>query len=380
MDMFDLNDKNMPDLQERTGFYDKIQVIPKDQASVRERLTAMEKPLLAWYGENARKLPWRDDPQAYRVWVSEIMLQQTRVEAVKPYFARFMEAFPTVRDLAEAEDDRLMKLWEGLGYYSRARNLKKAAREIVDQHGGKLPESWEALKKLPGIGSYTAGAIASIAYGIPAPAVDGNVLRVISRVLGSRKDITKQSVKREVEEALKEVIPAGKASSYNQGLIEIGALVYVPNGQPRCGECPLFSLCEAGKKGLTGEIPVKGEKKARKIEEKTICLIQWQDRYAIRKRDANGLLASLYELPNIEGYLEGERLLEAFGLDKNSSAISERLPDAKHIFSHVEWHMRGWRIETTGSMPEGFIFADRKELDEKYPLPNAFGKYMKLIN
>lgn len=378
MDMFD-KDK-MWETEEKTGFYDKIQILPKGSLSSKDRLAAIEKPLLAWYRENARVLPWREKPEAYRVWVSEIMLQQTRVEAVKPYFARFMEAFPSVRDLAEAEEDRLMKMWEGLGYYSRARNLKKAAEEVMEKYGGKLPESWEELKKLPGIGSYTAGAIASIAYGIPAPAVDGNVLRVISRVLGSRKDITKQSVKKEIEEALREVIPAGQASSYNQGLIEIGALVCIPNGQPHCKECPLFSVCEAGQKGLTEEIPVKGEKKARKVEEKTVCLIRWHEKYAIRKRGDKGLLASLYEIPNTEGYLEGDDLLEALGLDKTAARIEERLPDSKHIFSHVEWHMKGWRIEAEGHKPEGFIFADKKELNDKYPVPNAFGKYMKLIN
>lgn len=364
---------------ERTGFYDKIQVMSHEAMTDEERLKAMEKPLLAWYKENARKLPWREKPEAYRVWVSEIMLQQTRVEAVKPYFARFMEELPTVEALAGADDDRLMKLWEGLGYYSRAKNLKKAAVEITENYGGCLPSSYDELKKLPGIGSYTAGAISSIAYGESAPAVDGNVLRVISRVLGSREDITKQSVRRKIEDKVRRVMPAGHASSYNQGLIEIGAIVCVPNGDPHCRECPLFSVCEAGRKGLTGEIPVKGEKKARKIEEKTVCLICRNDRYAIRKRGDKGLLASLYELPNTEGYLEGRELLLAFGLDEKTSHIEERLPDAKHIFSHVEWHMRGWRIKTEGKMPEEFIFAGKEELDKEYPLPNAFGKYRKLI-
>jgi A/G-specific adenine glycosylase len=221
----------------------------------------MERPLLSWYKENARILPWREDSKPYRVWISEIMLQQTRVEAVKPYFARFMEALPDIHRLAVVSEDELLKLWEGLGYYSRAKNLKKAAELLVEQYEGELPASYEELKKLPGIGSYTAGAIASIAFGIPVPAVDGNVLRVISRVTGSKEDILKQSVKTGIEEKIKAVMPQDAASSYNQGLIEIGAVVCIPNGAPLCERCPLNSLCVARAKELTGVIPVKTPKK-----------------------------------------------------------------------------------------------------------------------
>ncbi|RGY99645.1 A/G-specific adenine glycosylase [Clostridium sp. AM58-1XD] len=357
------------------GLYDRIQVLAEDSFTAEDRLRAMEKPLLAWYKEHARVLPWRENPQAYRVWISEIMLQQTRVEAVKPYFERFMKELPAVRNLAEVEDDRLMKLWEGLGYYSRARNLKKAAIEIMGRYGGEIPSSYEELIKLPGIGSYTAGAVASIAYGIPVPAVDGNVLRVVSRVTGSREDIAKQSVKKKIEEMIGKVMPPHSVSSYNQGLIEIGAVVCVPNGEPHCKECPLLSVCEAAEKGLTGEIPVKTGKKARKIEEMTVCLIEWEGKYGIRKRSSQGLLASLYELPNTGGYPEGNELLKGFGLDEETAVITERLPDAKHIFSHVEWHMRGYRIEISGRKPNGFIFADKDELKTEYPLPNALQVY-----
>lgn len=365
---------------ESLHLYDRIQILAEEGFTKEKRLRAMEKPLLAWYKENARSLPWRENPDAYHVWVSEIMLQQTRVEAVKPYYERFMKALPNVRSLAEADDDRLMKLWEGLGYYSRVRNLKKAAIVIMEQYDGKVPSSWEDLKKLPGIGSYTAGAIASIAYGIPAPAVDGNVMRVISRLLGSRDDIMKQSVRRTVEEDIRKVIPSAHASSYNQGLIEIGALVCIPNGAPHCGECPLFSLCEAGRNRLADEIPVKGRKKDRRVERITVALIQWEGKWAIRKREDKGLLASLYELPNTEGYPEGRELLMAFGLETKKAAVMERLPDGKHIFSHVEWHMHGWQIKVEGEKPEGFIFADPETLKTEYPLPNAFGRYMKLID
>lgn len=246
----------------------------EDELDRQQRLKAMARPLLSWYEGHARALPWRDDPTPYRVWISEIMLQQTRVEAVKPYFERFMAALPTVQALAAVEDDRLMKLWEGLGYYTRARNLKKAALMITERHGGELPGSYEALLALPGIGSYTAGAIASIAFGLPVPAVDGNVLRVISRVLADREDIRQPSVKARMERELREIMPRERTSQYNQGLIEVGAIVCVPGGEPRCGECPMESICLTRRQGLWKEIPVRGALKKRKVEELTVCLIR----------------------------------------------------------------------------------------------------------
>lgn len=361
--------------------YDKLQVIePEDREyTVRERLVAMNRPLLAWYEENARVLPWREDPQPYRVWISEIMLQQTRVEAVKPYFERFMQELPTVERLASVPDDRLMKLWEGLGYYSRARNLKKAAGVIVEEYGGEIPSDVRELLKLPGIGSYTSGAIASIAYGKAVPAVDGNVLRVLSRVLKSREDILKASTKKWLETELAATMPKDEASHFNQGLIEIGAIVCVPNGQPRCGECPLASLCLARREGLTGEIPVKTPPKKRRIEERTVCLIEYEGTVALNRRDDTGLLASLYELPNTEGYLEKGQLFDTFGLDENMIVAVEELPKAKHIFSHVEWHMIGYRVTLGGAIPPSYIVVEKEELKSGYALPNAFGRYTKLI-
>lgn len=362
-------------------FYDKLQVLePENRAfTVGERLAAMNRPLLAWYGEHARILPWREDPQPYRVWISEIMLQQTRVEAVKPYFERFMKELPTVADLAEVPDDRLMKLWEGLGYYSRARNLKKAAVIIMETYGGEIPSDARELLKLPGIGSYTAGAIASIAYGKAVPAVDGNVLRVLSRVLKSREDILKQSTKKWLEKELAATMPEDEASHFNQGLIEIGAIVCVPNGQPKCEVCPLASLCLARREGLTGEIPVKTPPRKRRIEERTVCVIEHEGQVAIHRRGDTGLLASLYELPNVEGYLEEEQLGGAFGLEEQTIASVEKLPKAKHIFSHVEWHMIGYRIKLCDAIPPSYITVNTEELKTGYALPNAFGRYTKLI-
>ena len=344
-----------------------------------DTLTKLPPPLLRWYRENARDLPWRKTRDPYRIWVSEIMLQQTRVEAVKPYFQRFIQELPDVASLAAVEDDRLMKLWEGLGYYNRARNLKKAAGIVVEAYGGSMPGDYEALLGLPGIGTYTAGAIASIAFGIPVPAVDGNVLRVVSRVLASREDILKQSTKRWMEDLLKKTMPAHGASHFNQGLIEIGAVVCVPGGPPRCPDCPLESLCLARKRGLTEEIPVKTPAKKRRIEERTVCILEQGSQVGIRRRRDEGLLASLYELPNVEGFLEEQELPEAFGLDPARILEIEPLGPAKHIFSHVEWHMKGYRIAVEGKLPPGYLAVNREDLKKVYALPNAFAGYTKMI-
>ncbi len=368
--------QNMKDL------YQSLPVWEDDRQplSGRKRLAAMEGPLLGWYERRARILPWREEPTPYRVWVSEIMLQQTRVEAVKPYFRRFMEELPDIESLAAAPEERLLKLWEGLGYYNRVRNLQKAARILVEDFGGNLPEEYGQLLKLPGIGSYTAGAIASIAYGKPFPAVDGNVLRVLSRVLAIEEDIGSPSVKRRLEAELKEVMPQTGCSAYNQALIEVGALVCVPGGQPKCGECPLGSVCLAGKQGLWDRIPCKAPKKPRRIKQRTILLFVADGRVAIRKRPDTGLLASMYEFPGLEGNFGPEALSELLE-QKWPGHIAEIRPacSAVHIFSHVEWHMTGYVIRLD-TVPDGWLFASPRELSEKYPLPGAFNKYINLIN
>lgn len=365
--------------------YGELQILFKDgkELTLEQRLKAARAPVLSWYRKNRRSLPWRENRDAYRIWISEIMLQQTRVEAVKPYFARFMEHFPTVQALADAPEEELLKCWEGLGYYSRARNLQKAAKVIVSEYGGVLPASREDLLSLPGIGSYTAGAIVSIAYEIPAPAVDGNVLRVLSRVGGIREDILKQSTKRKMEEQVQVILKEGDAGDLNQALIETGAIVCVPNGEPLCGLCPFFSVCEAREKGLISEIPVKTPKKKRKIEEKTVLLIEYKDRIAIRKRSADGLLASLYEFPNIEGRLSREQVGD---LMEGQGTIC-CLKEAKHIFSHTEWRMAGYYISLSG-LPaawqaegmDGMIFAEREELKSRYPIPSAFSAFKKYLD
>lgn len=364
-------------------FYDQLQVLEEKDGELdqEQRLRAMARPLLSWYEGHRRILPWREEPTPYRVWVSEIMLQQTRVEAVKPYFARFMEELPDVPALAGVEEGRLMKLWEGLGYYSRARNLKKAAGEVMERYGGRLPASYKELLSLPGIGSYTAGAIASIAFGLPEPAVDGNVLRVVSRYLGDRGDIRKASVKAAMEERLRAVIPRGQASQYNQGLIEAGALVCIPSGEPKCGECPLASLCAARREGLWREIPVRSPLKKRRAEEMTVLLAFRGGEVALRQRPGEGLLASLYELPNCPGRLEKEEVLRAFGLKEGEVQEIKPLGEAKHVFSHVEWHMIGYAVTLTQEAQgrEGVFFAERERARREYALPGAFKAYARFI-
>lgn len=346
-------------------------------------LEQIVKPLLSWYDGHARVLPWREDNSPYRVWVSEIMLQQTRVEAVKPFFERFLNALPDVRALAECPEDELLKLWEGLGYYNRVRNMQKAARMIMEKYGGEFPADYEKLLALPGIGHYTAGAIGSIAFGIPMPAVDGNVLRVISRVQASYEDILKQSVKNAMEQEVRKIIPADRAGDFNQALIEIGAIVCVPNGKAKCGECPLAFCCQATQKGIVDELPKKKAKKERRIEERTVLVLREGDRVAIRKRPPRGLLASLYELPNLEGYLNEDQVLNQVKEWGLSPIRILPLAGAKHIFSHVEWQMTGYAVslEETEKMDQnGLFFIDAKETEEKYPIPAAFAAYARYMD
>lgn len=339
--------------------------------------------LLTWYDYNARILAWRDHPIPYYVWISEIMLQQTRVEAVKGYFDRFVEALPDIKDLAEAEEEKLLKLWEGLGYYNRVRNLKKAAQVVISEYGGEFPADYHELLKLPGIGTYTAGAISSIAFQIPVPAVDGNVLRVTKRIAGSYDDITKERVKKELWADLIQIMPVDRPGDFNQSLMELGATVCLPNGKPLCDECPVMHLCNAFHKNLIMEIPVKQAKKERRKEEHTIILMEYQDKYAIRKRSEKGLLAGLWELPNLEGKLSRQEVQEALSAWGFSASKIDPMGQAKHIFTHIEWHMIGYRVFLNDS-PEKIInhdniWVDKKELKEIYALPNAFSAYTKQI-
>ena len=337
-------------------------------------LSDLTLPLLLWYRENARDLPWRKKPAAYHVWVSEIMLQQTRVAAVLEYYRRFLEELPDVQALAEVPEERLMKLWQGLGYYSRARNLQKAARVIVSDFGGRFPERYGDIRALPGVGDYTAGAIGSIAFGLPTPAVDGNVLRVIARITGDDGDIATPAMKRRVTAALTRVIPVDAPGDYNQALMELGATVCLPNGAPLCEKCPAVRLCAAFHQGRTGELPVKAPKKSRREEDRTVYLLFYDGCVALRRRPDKGLLAGLWEYPNEPA---GQDDLSRWGLHP---VKMERAGAARHIFTHIQWNMAAVAAELDGpELPRDWVWADRGELERDYALPSAFQGFQEAV-
>jgi len=330
-------------------------------------LSTLSIPLLQWYAENARVLPWRSDPTPYHVLLSEVMLQQTRVAAVLDYYRRFLEAAPTVAGLAALPEERLLKLWEGLGYYNRARNLQKAARQIMEDFGGVFPSAYSDIRTLCGVGDYTAGAIASIAFGLPVPAVDGNVLRVIARITGDEGDISATATKQKVAAALREIIPVSAPGDFNQALMELGATVCLPNGAPLCERCPAKGFCAALLQDRTAELPVKAAKKPRRIEERTVWLIFYDGKTALRRRPERGLLAGLWEFPN---ELAGASMLETWGVEPLSDEFG---CTAKHIFTHIEWHMTARVVRAAdGTLPEGWVWAAPEELETAYPLPSAF--------
>lgn len=326
-------------------------------------------PLLAWYRENARVLPWRSDPTPYHVWVSEIMLQQTRVAAVLDYYKRFLEVLPTVKDLAECPEDRLMKLWQGLGYYSRARNLQKAARQVMADFGGTFPDTFDAIRTLSGVGDYTAGAISSIAFGRAVPAVDGNVLRVVSRLTLDRRDVTKPETKKDITAALQRTMPREAPGDFNQALMELGATVCLPNGAPLCEKCPARDFCAAHRAGAELDLPVKSLKKERRVEERTVWLIFREGKVALRKRPDKGLLAGLWEYPN-----------EREGSPCPVTGKEEFAASGKHIFTHIEWHMTAYTLEAeSDALPPGWVWADKAALRELYSLPSAFAPFAHIV-
>lgn len=332
--------------------------------------------LLEWFYRNHRILPFRTDPSPYHVWVSEIMLQQTRVSAALPYYERFLAALPDIPALAACEEEKLHKLWEGLGYYSRVRNLQKAAKIVCAQYGGQLPADYDALRELPGIGDYTAGAIASISFGLPVPAVDGNVLRVFARLYDDARLITDPAVKKAFTARVMEHQPPEQAGDYNQALMELGALVCVPNGAPLCAACPLHDLCKARAAGTAPTLPRKAAPKARKVAPVTVALVESGGNFLIRQRPEKGLLAGLWEplLWEGEALTPGElhEKLTAMGLICEAEAIAP-LPEAKHIFSHIEWRMTQYAVPAPPQpAPEGTVWASREQLRTEYTLPGAF--------
>lgn len=326
-------------------------------------------PLIRWYDAERRILPWREDPKPYHVWVSEIMLQQTRVEAVIDYYHRFLARFPDVLSLAAADGDEVRVYWQGLGYYRRCEMLHRAAKVIAEEHNGVIPADFDTLLSLPGIGRYTAAAIMSIGFEVPYPAVDGNVLRVIMRVTDREDCIDEEAVKRKVEKELAAVIPSDRASAFTQALMDLGATVCLPNGEPKCDVCPWSLFC--GGKYRASQLPVRKEKKPRKKEERTVFLLFYGDKVAIRKRPKTGLLAKMWEFPNEIGFWDKKTVLRRFQGD------IQPLGSAVHVFSHVEWHMQGYRAELSEIPEDDDLCWVKKEEIANYAIPSAFSYFKK---
>ena len=347
-------------------------------------LRRMVNPLLAWYARERRDLPWRRDRDPYHVWVSEIMLQQTRVEAVMRYYERFMRALPDVNALASVPDDRLMKLWEGLGYYSRARHLKEAAVRIVRE--GAFPDSFDGWKRLPGVGDYTAGAVASICFGERVPAVDGNVLRVTARVTADDGNVLQPAVRKKIRAMLDAVLHGAAAEEpglFNEALMELGERVCLPGSAARCDVCPLGAVCDARLTGRVDELPVREGRTGRRQAQKTVLLLMSPDgRVAIEKRPARGLLAGMYQLPNLDGFLSGEEIRSALCARGVEAEQVDFMKEARHVFTHIEWQMRGFRVKAvgTGGTGDGLLWVTPGELISQYALPSAFRPFVSEIH
>lgn len=346
--------------------------------------------LLDWYHHNRRDLPWRHTRDPYHILVSEIMLQQTRAETVKPYYARFLAELPTIQALAEAPEDLILKLWEGLGYYSRVRNLQKAAQAVMAQHHGVIPTDHAKLLSLPGVGRYTAGAVGSIAYDLPVAAVDGNVLRVAARVMGDDGDVLTDATRRRIEDAITPCVPSLGAGDFNQSLIELGATVCLPGGGAKCQECPLQLICAAKRDGRVAELPVRIVKTKRKFEDLTVLLLRVTDedgtfRYIIRRRPDTGLLGGLYEFPHVDGHATAESVTAALIAEGTGVHKVTPLPEGKHVFTHITWRMVGYLCDVTlpdmsleGGLCHGLL-ARAEDMADRYSIPSAFSAYRKYV-
>lgn len=333
--------------------------------------------LLPWYRQNARALPWRQDTEPYHIWISEIMLQQTRVEAVRTYYLRFIEQLPDIHALADVSEDQLFKLWEGLGYYNRARNLQKAARVIETEYNGHFPTRYEDIRALPGIGPYTAGAIASICFNQPYAAVDGNVLRIITRMTENKAPIDLIQTKNDIAARLEKVYPKNECGQFTQALMELGATVCTPKFT-KCNECPANNFCRAYAGGTVSNYPVKQPKKDKRLEERTVFLLQCSDKYALARRTETGLLSGLWQLPNLPEKMTVQQALqaaEAFGV---RPAELYRQMQRVHVFTHIKWQMTCYHILCTEKTAD-FVWANAQEIQTKYALPTAFRMFFESI-
>ncbi|WML38518.1 A/G-specific adenine glycosylase [Neobacillus sp. OS1-2] len=347
-------------------------------------INAFQNDLIAWFKNEQRDLPWRIDQDPYKVWVSEIMLQQTRVDTVIPYFNRFIEWFPTIDDLAEADEDKVLKAWEGLGYYSRVRNLQSAVKEVKEKYNGEVPNTPKEIAELKGVGPYTAGAILSIAYGIPEPAVDGNVMRVLSRILSIWDDIAKPSSRKIFEQVVRGLISHEDPSAFNQALMELGALVCTPTS-PSCLLCPVREHCQAFFAGVQNELPVKTKKtKTRDVQLASAIITDTSGKFLIHKRPKNGLLANLWEFPTIELHHpmlnDREHIVTRFNetLDLDIK-LEQIIGQIDHVFSHLVWNLKVY----TGTITSEFTETDEWKLAsfeemKEYAFPVPYQKMFKL--
>lgn len=343
-----------------------------------ELLNKLPQALLPWYEENHRKLPWREVSDPYRIWVSEIMLQQTRVEAVKGYYARFLEKLPDIASLANADDELLHKLWEGLGYYTRVRNLKKAAIMIMEKHNGRFPEDYAQVLALPGIGEYTAGAICSIAFQKKTPAVDGNVLRVLSRLTDDHSAIDLPVVKKAARGKLLEIYPV-EAGMFTQALMELGATVCGPNRKPECVKCPCNGFCLAYQRNTAEQLPVRSPKCSRKIQEKTVFIIRCGDQYALIKRPEKGLLANMWQFPDCPGKLSAQESISKMEEMGFSPKEISRQVERNHVFTHIEWVMNGVYAEVADAV-RGYQWFTSAQIREYAALPTAYKQFWDELN
>ena len=328
----------------------------------------IKQPLLRWYEKEHRVLPWRMTKSPYYIWISEIMLQQTRVEAVKGYYERFLNDIPDIETLANISEEHLLKLWEGLGYYNRARNLQKAAKLIVEKHEGIFPSVYQEVLNLPGVGEYTAGAICSICYELPTPAVDGNVLRVMTRVTECEHNIDDVKTKKLAKLELDALYQTGDCSKLTQALMELGATVCVPNGAPKCQVCPLAVFCKANKNQSYNQYPIRKEKKKRKIQKKTVFVLKDGNYYGIRKRSNSGLLAGMWEFLNLDIHMDKQEYISQQGYEPID--IEKEIPYT-HVFTHIEWNMTAYYISCHNRCSE-LTWVHKDEFESRFALPTAF--------
>ena len=357
----------------------------------REIIERAAAALVGWYRQNRRDLPWRREPTPYHVWISEIMLQQTRIEAVLGYYSRFLAALPDLPALAAVEEDRLLKLWEGLGYYSRVRNLRKAAREVMDRFGGEIPGTVSELIGLPGIGQYTAAAIASIAFGERIPAIDGNLLRIYARLEMYEENIRTPAAHRKAAAFFEDLMPEMTAEkrtdnpcgNFNQALMDLGNAVCLPMGAPYCDKCPAAIFCRIHreKPGRETDLPIIPSAKEKKTELLTVFMIRNGEKTAVAKRPSRGLLAGLYEFPNAAGGLDDREAVAWLRKNHVEPVRIRRICDAEHIFTHKKWVMRGYEViaDPFAESPVPFIMADEEEITGKYCIPSAFSRYLEWL-